>query len=65
MTNLYFTTRTDARDAVLNSGHCQRFADDASFEQAAKEIWAAAKFNGKDYEISDAAFDAICDRIVG
>jgi hypothetical protein len=65
MTNLFFTTRTDARNAVLNSGHRDRFANDAEFEAAAAAVWAAAKFNGSDYVLPETEFDAICDKIVG
>lgn len=53
-------TRTDAYNAVLNSGHRDRFANDAEFNAAVVAVWQAAR-NG---QIEAREFDAICDQIV-
>ena len=54
-------TRTDAHNAVLNSGHRDRFANTAEFNLAVTTVWLSVR-NGV---ISADQFDAICNRIVG
>jgi hypothetical protein len=53
-------TRTDAHNAVLNSGHADRFANTAQFDVAVAAVWSAAR-NGV---IAESQFNAICDQIV-
>jgi hypothetical protein len=57
---LSIQTRTDAHNAVLNSGHRDRFACAGDFDAAVNAVWRAAR----DAEISVEAFNAICDEIV-
>lgn len=57
---LSIQTRTDAYNAVLNSGHRDRFASAADFDAAVNAVWDAAR----DGLISADQFNAICDEIV-
>ena len=61
MMTISISTRTDAYNAVLNSGHRDRFANTAEFDAAVDAVWTAAR----DGVISADQFDAICDQIVG
>jgi hypothetical protein len=60
MTNIHIATRSGAYDAVLNSGHRDRFASAADFDAAVNAVWDAARDN----QISVEQFDAICSQIV-
>jgi len=53
-------TRTDAHNAVLNSGHRDRFATATEFNLAVTTVWLAVR-NGV---ITKNELDAICDKIV-
>jgi hypothetical protein len=53
-------TRTDAHNAVLNSGHRDRFATATKFNVAVTTVWLSVR-NGM---IARDQLDAICDKIV-
>ena len=53
-------TRTDAHNAVLNSGHCDRFASATEFNLAVTTVWLSVR-NGV---ITKDQLDAICNKIV-
>jgi hypothetical protein len=53
-------TRTDAHNAVLNSGHRDRFATATQFNVAVTTVWLSVR-NGA---ITKDQLDAICDKIV-
>jgi hypothetical protein len=53
-------TRTDAHNAVLNSGHRDRFATATKFNVAVTTVWLSVR-NGV---ITKDQLDAICDKIV-
>ena len=53
-------TRADAHNAVLNSGHSDRFANATELDAAVVAVWSATR-NGA---ISADQLDAICDEIV-
>jgi hypothetical protein len=53
-------TRTDAHNAVLNSGHRDRFAIATQFNVAVTTVWLSVR-NGV---ITEDQLDAICDKIV-
>jgi hypothetical protein len=53
-------TRTDAHNAVLNSGHRDRFATATQFNVAVTTVWLSVR-NGV---IARDHLDAICDKIV-
>ena len=60
MAKITIQTRSGAYDAVLNSGHRDRFASAADFDAAVNAVWRATR----DGLISVEQFNEICDEIV-
>jgi hypothetical protein len=60
MAKITIQTRTDARNAVMNSGHRDRFATSVDFDAAVNAVWRATR----DGLISVEQFNEICDEIV-
>ena len=53
--------RRDARNMVINSGRCHRFATNADFKAAVDAVWNYTRGGTK---ISVEVLNAICDEIV-